>query len=93
MSIRARSRAFAFRFRSLNSMTPHANDTSTEPLLMSDTTEIMESGWLRAGKYAKSAEEMNIDMSGIAQLQWNLVVFFLFGYHIMAQTAAMMNIW
>ena len=34
-----------------------------------------------------------MEMSGMAQLQWNGVVCFLFGYHNIAQTMAIMIIW
>lgn len=72
--MRARSRAFARRFLSLKMMAPHANDMITELLLTRDTTEIMESGSFSEVKYAKSPMQMNIDISGIAQLQWNGVL-------------------
>ena len=45
-SIRARSKALARRFRSLNIKAPQINDTMTELLRTSDTTEIIESGLL-----------------------------------------------
>lgn len=93
MRIRTRSSAFAFRFFSLKSITPQANDTITEPLLIRDTTEIMESGWLRAVKYAKSAADMKIDINGMAHVQWNGVVLFLLGYHIMAQITPIITSW
>ena len=72
--IRARSSAFAFRFFSWKINTPQMNDTITDPLRISETTEIIESSWFRAVRYEKSAAEMNIEISGIAQLQWNGVV-------------------
>ena len=75
--INARSRAFALRFFSWKISTPQINDTITEPLRISDITEIMESGWFNAVRYAKSAAEMKMEIRGIAQLQWNGVVFFL----------------
>ena len=67
--IRARSSAFAFRFFSWKINTPQMNDTITDPLRISETTEIIESCWFRAVRYEKSAAEMNIDINGIAQLQ------------------------
>ena len=72
--IRARSRAFARRFLSLNSIAPQRNDIMTEPRLTRDTTEIIESGLFRELKYAKSAMQINTEMSGIAHDQWNGVV-------------------
>lgn len=45
-----RSRAFAFRFRSLKIKAPKANDMMTDPLRTRDTTEIIESGLQRALK-------------------------------------------
>ena len=72
--IRARSRAFALRFFSWKISTPQIKDTITDPLRISETTEIMESSWFRAVRYEKSAAEMNMEISGIAQLQWNGVV-------------------
>ena len=91
-SIRARSKALARRFRSLNIRAPQMNDTMTELLRTSDTTDIIESGLLSDVKYAKSAVQMNMDMSGIAQLQRNGVVLYRFGYHSKAQTMVMMII-
>ena len=52
----------------------HMNDTMTELRLTKDTTDIIESGSFSEVKYAKSPMQMNIEMSGIAQLQWNGVV-------------------
>ena len=49
-------------------------DMITELRRTRDTTEIMESGSLSDVKYAKSPMHMNMEMSGIAQLQWNGVV-------------------
>ena len=69
--MRTRSSAFARRLRSLNIMAPQAKDISTELRLTSDTTEIMDSGLFSEVKYAKSPMHMNMDMSGIAQLQRN----------------------
>lgn len=91
-SMRARSKALARRFRSLNIRAPQMNDTMTELLRTSDTTDIIESGLLSDVKYAKSAVQMNMDMSGIAQLQRNGVVLCRFGYHNRAHTTVMMII-
>ena len=62
MSMKARSSAFALRFFSLNRTAPHMNEIITELLLTRETTEIIESGWLSAVKYAKSAAEMNMEV-------------------------------
>ena len=72
--IRTRSSALALRFLSLNMSAPQANDIMTELLRTSDTTEIMESGSLSDEKYAKSPIHINIEISGIAQLQRKGVV-------------------
>ena len=93
MRIRARSRALAFKFLSWNMRTPQMKETSTEPLLTSETTEIIESGWFRAVRYEKSAADMKTEMSGMAQLQRNGVVCFRFGYHRMATITAISIIW
>ena len=53
---------------------PHKNDIITELRLTRDTTEIIESGLPSDVKYAKSAIQMNMDMSGIAQLHLKGVV-------------------
>ena len=45
-SMSARSKALARRFRSLNIRAPQMNDTITELLRTSDTTDIIESGLL-----------------------------------------------
>lgn len=45
-SMRTRSKALARRFRSLNIRAPQMNDTITELLRTSDTTDIIESGLL-----------------------------------------------
>ena len=69
-----RSSALARRFLSLNMTAAQMNETMTELRLTRDTTEIIESGSFNEVKYAKSPMQMNIEMSGIAQLQWNGVV-------------------
>ena len=89
MRIRRRSTIFALRLRSLKMITPQAKDMRTEPRRISDTTEIIESSMLRALKYEKSAAPTKTAISGIAQLQWNLVVFSRVGYYT---TIRMMNI-
>ena len=91
--ISRRSRAFAFRFLSLKMITPQKNDTRTELRLISDTTEIMESSSFSADRYEKSAADMNIEISGIAQLQWNGVDLARCGYHRMATITAIIAIW
>ena len=48
--ISARSRALARRFRSRKSRAPQANDTTTDPRRIIETTEIMASASLRATK-------------------------------------------
>ena len=83
----------ALRLRSLNISTPQAKEMSTEPLLTRDTTEIIDSGALSALKYAKSAVAMNMDISGIAQLQWKGVVAFRLGYQSKAHMTVMMISW
>ena len=72
--MRPRSRSFAFIFLSLKMRTPQMKDMITELRRTRDTTEIMESGSFSDVKYAKSPMHMNMEMSGIAQLQWNGVV-------------------
>ena len=72
--ISARSSTFALMFLSLNMRTPQMKEIITELRRTSDTTDIIESGSFRDVKYAKSPMHMNMDMSGIAQLQWNGVV-------------------
>ena len=71
MRMRIRSMIFARRLRSLNMMTPQAKEMMTELRRTRDTTDIIESGSFRDVKYAKSAMHMNMDISGIAQLQRN----------------------
>lgn len=93
MSMKARSSALALRFFSLNRTAPHMNEIITELLLTRETTEIIESGWLSAVKYAKSAAEMNMDINGIAQLQWNGVVVLRFGSHSIRMTIPIMMNW
>ena len=83
----------ALRLRSLKMITPHANEMSTEPRRMSDTTEIIESSMLSALKYEKSAAPTKTAMSGIAQLQWNLVVFSRVGYHTIIRMMNIMMNW
>lgn len=73
-SRRARSSSFALMFLSLNIMTPQMNEMITELRRTSDTTEIMESGSFNDVKYAKSARHMNMDINGMARLQWKGVV-------------------
>ena len=80
-------------FLSLKITTAQMNEMMTELRRTSDTTEIMESGSSKAEKYAKSAMHMNMEISGIAQLQRNGVPRWRRGYHISPQTAAMMIIW
>ena len=89
---RARSSTLALMFLSLNRITPQMNEMITELRRTSDTTEIMESGSFSDVKYAKSARHMNIDISGMARLQWNGVVWWRLGYHISAHTTAIMII-
>lgn len=50
------------------------NDIMTDPRLTSDTTEIIESGSPRDVKYAKSATHMNMEISGMAQLSFLMVL-------------------
>ena len=90
---RHKSKAFAFRFLSLKMSAPQVNEISTEPRLTSDTTEIIESVLPRALKYAKSARAMNIEIRGMAQLQWNGVVFFLFGYQSIIHITDIITSW
>lgn len=73
-SRRARSDILALMFLSLNMMTPQMNEMITELRRTRDTTEIMESGSFSEVKYAKSPRHMNMDISGIAQLQRKGVV-------------------
>ena len=61
-------------FLSLNMMTPQMKDMMTELRRTRDTTEIIDEGSFRDVKYAKSPMHMNMDISGMAQLQWNGVV-------------------
>ena len=61
-------------FLSLKMRTPQMNDMITELRRTSETTEIIESGSFSDVKYAKSPMHMNMEMSGIAQLQWKAVV-------------------
>lgn len=70
-SRRARSSSFALMFLSLKMTTPHMNEMITELRRTSDTTEIIESGSLSEVKYAKSPMHMNMDISGMDQLQRN----------------------
>ena len=70
-SMSARSSAFAFRFFSLNIIAPLANDIITELRRTRDTTEIIDPGSWSEVRYAKSAVHMNMDIRGMAQLQWN----------------------
>lgn len=58
-------------FLSLKITTPQMNEMITELRRTSETTEIMESGSFKAEKYAKSAMQMKMEISGMAQLQWN----------------------
>lgn len=90
--ISARSRTFALMFLSLKMTTPQMNEMITELRRTSDTTDIIESGSFRDVKYAKSPIQMNMDMSGIAQLQWNGVVLWRVGYQMRPQTTDMMII-
>ena len=62
----ARSRALALRFFSLNSSAPQMKEMITDPLLTSEMTEIIESGWFRAVRYAKSAADMNTDIRKVS---------------------------
>ena len=89
----ARSMSFARRFLSLKKMTAQANETITELRLTSDTTEIIDSGLFSDVKYAKSAKQMNSEMSGMVHLHWNGVVSLRFGYHTRPQITAIMIIW
>lgn len=81
-SMSARSRTLALMFLSLNITTPQMKDMITELRRTRDTTEIMESGSLRDVKYAKSPRHMNMEINGIAQLQWNGVVLWRVGYQM-----------
>lgn len=72
--ISPRSRILALMFLSLKIMTPQMNDIITELRRTRETTEIIEPGSLREVKYAKSAVQMNIDMSGMAQVHRKGVV-------------------
>ena len=90
--ISARSRTFALMFLSLNMSTPQMKEMITELRRTRDTTDIIESGSFRDVKYAKSPMQMNMDMSGIAQLQWNGVVLCRVGYQMRLQTMDMMII-
>ena len=65
----------------------------TELRLTSETTDIIESDSLSDVKYAKSAMQMKIEISGIAQLQRKGVVWCLEGYHMSAQIMLIMIIW
>ena len=72
--ISPRSTSFALMFLSLKMTTPHMNEIITELRRTSETTEIIDPASLSEVKYAKSPMQMNIDISGIAQLQWNGVL-------------------
>ena len=65
--------------------TPQIKEMMTEPLRTSDTTDTIEPGSFNEVKYAKSARLMNMDISGIAQLQRNGVVLCRDGHHITLQ--------
>ena len=65
----------------------------TEPLRTSDTTEIIESGFSSELKYAKSAMQMNTEMSGIVHVHLKGVVWCRFGYQRRPQMAAIIIIW
>ena len=67
--IKTKSSAFAFKFFSRNSTAPQANDTTTEPRRIIDTTDIIASLSDKATKYAKSAAESSSEIIGIAHDQ------------------------
>ena len=69
--MKSKSIAFERRFFSLKSIAPQANDTTTEPRRIIDTTDIIASPSDSATKYAKSAAERNNEIRGIAHDQWN----------------------
>jgi hypothetical protein len=90
--IRARSISFALMFLSLKITTPQMNEIITELRRTSETTDIIDSASLNDVKYAKSAMQMNMEISGMAQLQRKGVVRYLEGYHIKAQMMLIMII-
>lgn len=79
-------------FLSLKMITPQRNEIITELRLTSDTTEIIESDSLNEEKYAKSPAQMNIEINGMAHLQWNGVDFLRDGYQNTEQMTAIMII-
>ena len=70
----ARSTVLARRFLSLKMRAAHANDTMTELRRTNDTTDIMDSGLFNEVKYAKSAIQMNSEISGMLHLHVNGVL-------------------
>ena len=90
MRMRTRSMIFARRLRSLKMMTPHAKEIMTELRRTSDTTDIIEEGSFRDVKYAKSPMQMNMDISGMAQLQRNGVDWLRCGYQSTEQMMVIM---
>lgn len=54
---------------------PQINEIITELRLTSEMTDIIESSLCSDVRYAKSAMQMKMDISGIAHLQCNGVVF------------------
>jgi hypothetical protein len=69
--MKTKSIAFERRFFSLKSIAPQANDTTTEPRRIIDTTDIIASPSDSATKYARSAAERKSEMRGMAHDQWN----------------------
>ena len=74
-SMRARSKALARRFRSLNIRAPQMNDTITELLRTSDTTDIIESG-LQRGVICKVSrtDEYGYERDCPAPAEWSRLV-------------------
>ena len=84
--------ALARRFLSLKMRAAQANETMTELRRTNETTDIMDSGLSSDVKYAKSAMQMNMDISGMSHHHENGVLSCLRGYHSSPQIAAMIII-